>query len=196
MTHCNAEYLAIGTSAASALATWVLGLVAAVIAVQQLMNSMFRPQAQSICEASEPEDPRRIIVVRITNRGGAAGMVESIDMVHSDHLLKGRDRDVSVQEKYYPNWELDQPPLPFLLPEKSSAVIVLGPCDEKGFDKGRRAFVTYGNGKQVCVRLEHKKRINLEPARTAIPPGPLVNMGKKSPASTPKAGETGSNTEA
>ncbi|WP_371480694.1 hypothetical protein [Kitasatospora sp. NBC_00315] len=167
------SYLSIGTATTACIGTWLVGVVAGIIAIQQLRNASFLPCATAGWEigwqGEEEAKNRRMVVIHLTNHGGAAGMVERIVMTDPDHDVI--DATICV------GWEeAPQQPLPFILPGKSSAVIVLKPSESPQFVGNRRALVIYGNGKKKCLPMK-KVELSLSAEKTTIPPGALVNTG-------------------
>jgi len=118
------------------VATWAVGVIAAVIAWQQYRQSKFRPVVMAF------RDRDRRIVVQIINEGGGSGLVQDVNLLPPDHP-RG-------EVKFY-WWEVGEHPdkkqrlVPFVMPGGASAQLVLIPRPEMKFD-GIRVRVDYGNG--------------------------------------------------
>ena len=163
--------LAIGTSAAAALGTWVIGVIGGTIAYQQLRNNSFRPSAMSWREDGwrDPKKDRTVIVLRIYNRGGADGMIERIDVAGPGHEY--------IREIKFRDWEGDRSPFPFVLPGYASAILVLVPADGGQFSTGERVLLTFNLQKQICVAMK-VERHSYERVRNFLPPGSTQAAGK------------------
>lgn len=128
-----------------ATGTWVVGVVAGLIAYQQYRRDLFRPTVT----AFRDEDER--VVVRIINQGAGTGLVQEVNLLPPNHP-RGRVR-------YY-TWEVDGSPAPgqrlapFVLPGRASAQLVLRPEEDTPFD-GIRVRVDYGHGRDSgCIGIQ------------------------------------------
>lgn len=135
-----------------ALGTWAVGGVAGYIARRQLLNTSFRPTATAYWETEWPaahkDRNRRLILVQINNLGGAPGTVEGCSVTTSP------DHD-TFDEVDYVGWgEEPESPLPFTLPGKSAATIVMKPKSGQQFSAGRTILLQFGGHKSDrCVRI-------------------------------------------
>lgn len=130
------------------VATWVVGAVGAAIAWQQYRQSQFRP----VVMAFRDKEPR--IVVQIINKTNGAGVIQDVNLMPPDHPRK------SVIPYW---WEIDNQLdtgrrlVPFLLPGRASAQLVLRPGKDTNFD-GIRIRVDYGDGKDSgCIDIRPTK---------------------------------------
>lgn len=84
------------------------------------------------------------VAVRIVNLGGAAGMVDRVEIIN-DHDGPLMDLD------WGDDWRA-HPPVPFILPGKASAILVLKTATE--VRKQSRLVVVYGDGtSSSCLEL-------------------------------------------
>jgi hypothetical protein len=127
-----------------AVGTWLVGAVAGVIAYQQYRRDKFRP-----AETAFRDEDRRI-VVQIINEGAGIGLVSAVNLLPPDHPRQSL--------KFY-NWEIDgkkhetQRPIPFMLPGRATAQLVLIPRSDMSFD-GIRVRVDYGDGSDSgCLEI-------------------------------------------
>lgn len=126
------------------LATWVVGIVAAVIAGQQYRQSRFRPAVKAFRDAD------RRVVVQIINEANGSGLIQDVNLLPPDHPRQ-------PAKIYW--WEVDdhvdreQRLVPFVLPGQASAQLVLLALPEMNFD-GIRVRVDYGNGTDSgCIAI-------------------------------------------
>jgi hypothetical protein len=126
------------------LGTWVVGVVAAIIAYQQYRRDKFRPTAKAF------RDDDRRIVVRIINEGAGSGLVQDINLLPQGHPEEGT-------KTYY--WEIDEQEdkkrrlVPFALSGRATAQLVLKPLPSMSFD-GIRVRIDYGDGKDSgCIDI-------------------------------------------
>jgi hypothetical protein len=140
--------------------TWAVGILAAVIAWMQYRNGVFRPKATTYVEAPT----WRRIAVRITNRGGAAGMVERVELVTVDHEA------APLVDYEWEGWNPSEP-VPFVLPGKASAILVLSL--KKALAKDVRVRIRYGDGgSSGCLDLQTVPGTLKE--KTTLPPDSLA----------------------
>lgn len=125
------------------LATWAVGAVAAIIAWQQYRQGQFRPAAKAF------RDDRRV-VIQIINEAGGSGLVQDVNLLPPDH---------SKQSAEFYWWEVDGNEnhelrlVPFVLPGRASAQLVLIPRSNINFD-GIRVRVDYGDGRDSgCIDI-------------------------------------------
>ena len=145
-----------------ALATLLVGALAGAIAWLQYRNSVFRPDVEVAAEAEPDTNGRQNVAIRVVNRGGAPGSIERIQ------LLDGRHHRVAVAWKS--PWSDTNPPLPFLLPGKASAILVLQQPKMLGDDV--KVKIIYGDRKdRGCTDIHRARGVLLE--YTALPPGSL-----------------------
>ena len=127
-----------GTAAdwTAAAGIWVLGALAAWIAVAQYRHRQFRPSVW----AYRDTDGR--ILVRIVNQGSGSGFVDQVSLLPQDHERTGR------AERY--DWELAgaasiDRPLPFALAGGASAQLFLLPVTT-AHPRSLRVRVEFGAG--------------------------------------------------
>jgi hypothetical protein len=125
--------------------TWVVGVVAGIIAYQQYRRDKFRPT-----EAAFRDQDQRV-VVQIINMGAGIGLVSDVNLLAPGH--PGRP----VQ--FY-HWEIDGKKdetrrlTPFTLPGRSTAQLVLLPRPDMSFE-GIHVRVDYGDGSDSgCVEIQ------------------------------------------
>ena len=156
-----------------AAGVWAVGILAGAIAWMQYRNSVFRPEATAYIE----QDKRRRILVRITNQSSAAGTVEDVDLVTSYH------DDAPLVDYEWEGWTVDAP-VPFVLPGKTSAILILGTKQKLAADV--RVRILYGSNKSSgCINLRSVSGRLAE--NTVLPPGSLAlrNPPPASPPPTP-----------
>lgn len=124
-------------------------MLAGTIAWLQYRNGVFRPKAMTSIE----EPTRGRVAVRITNHGGAAGMVERIE------LLTSRHEQAPLVDHDWEGWG-SEAPLPFVLPGKASAVLVLKPKEVLPKDARIRVWSAMGNppGASILTSLWERWR--------------------------------------
>jgi hypothetical protein len=120
------------------LGTWSVGVLAAIIAAIQYRNSIFRPRTVSYIQS----DGLRI-ALRVINMGGAAGMVERVELVTDDD-------DAPLVDYGWDGWD-GCDPVPFILPGKASAILLL--ALNRPAEAELRMIVSYGNG--TGFRTDH-----------------------------------------
>jgi hypothetical protein len=128
-----------------AVGTWVVGAVAGIIAYQQYRRDKFRPTETAL------RDEDRRVVVQIVNEGAGTGVVSAVNLLPPDHPRQ-------ALKFYY--WEINgkkdekQRPIPFTLPGRETAQLVLLPRPDMSFD-GIRVRVDYGDGSDSgCLEIE------------------------------------------
>jgi hypothetical protein len=128
-----------------AIGTWVVGVVAGIIAYQQYRRDKFRPTAKAL------RDQDRRVIVQIVNEGAGVGVVADVNLFPPDHPRQ-------PLKFYY--WEVkgqkdeNQRLTPFTLPGRATAQLVLLPKPEMSFD-GVRVRVDYGDGSDSgCLEIE------------------------------------------
>ncbi|MFC6706488.1 hypothetical protein [Flexivirga alba] len=152
------------TSAAwvGAAGTWVVGGIAALIAIMQYLSSKFRPKVTAFREETSGR-----LVVQIDNRGSGAGVVQAVSLTTPAHLLRP-----DVQEVLY-QWEIagevsESRPVPFGLDGGASAQLFLriDPTDNSlmnPFDPAGNRYpldavrvrLDYGAGERSrCIAME------------------------------------------
>jgi hypothetical protein len=138
-----------------------VGVLAGAIAWVQYRNAIFRPTATSFIE----EPGRDRVAIRIINNGGAAGMVERIELVSSAH-----ERKPLTKYHWTEPWEA-YPPVPFVLPGKASAILVLH--TDRAIAADVRTRIMYGNGRlSKCMGFRGVKGKFRE--ATTLPPESLA----------------------
>jgi hypothetical protein len=165
-----------------ALGTLVIGLLGLVIAGLQYVGSIFWLRAEARIGPDGRGGPPTRIVVSLRNRGGAAGMIEHVVVVIAqDHKDRAR--------VLYPGWP-DRHPFPFMLPGRSSALLVIDL--EEQYGESFRVLIR-GNGADTCVRMS-PTHYSLSPNVTALPPDSLAIVRQPYAAQdgsdAPKAGTT------
>lgn len=139
------------------IGTWAVGALAATIAWRQYRNSIFKPAVRAYAESA-----RTRVAVRIVNLGGAPGMVERVQ-IRNDH-----DGPL-VPFSWDDDWQAD-PPVPFILPGKASAILVLRTVTK--LRSQSRLEVVYGDASSSgCLRFAEVGGQLAE--RTVLPPGSL-----------------------
>ncbi len=139
------------------IGTWAVGVLAAFIAWSQYRNGIFKPSAKAYVDPD-----RKTVAVRIVNLGGAAGMVDRVDIInhHNDPLM---DLD------WGDDWRA-HPPVPFILPGKASAILVLKTATD--VREKSRLEVVYGDGSSSgCLKLVKSDGTLAE--QTILPSGGL-----------------------
>jgi hypothetical protein len=149
-----------------AVGTWVVGVLALLIAILQYVGSIFRPSADARLGPVAIKHPATRIVVNLRNRGGSPGMVVRVWVVADpDHKI-----DVDVD---FPGWSRDRPPYPFMLAGRSTAVIIMDLKED--IKASARVLIEYDRGRQHCV-APHPVTSSLAPNRTQLPPDSLAIM--------------------
>jgi hypothetical protein len=121
------------------IGTWAVGVLAAFIAWSQYRNGIFKPDAKVYVAPDA-----RTVAVRIVNLGGAAGMVDRVDIIN-DH--DGPLMDIDWGD----DWRA-HPPVPFILPGKASAILVLKTATDVRTQS--RLEVVYGDASSSgCLEL-------------------------------------------
>jgi hypothetical protein len=127
-----------------AAGTWVVGVVAGVIAYQQYRRDKFRPTVAAF------RDQDRRIVVQIINMGAGIGLISDVNLLPPDHPRR--------PAKFY-QWEIDGKKdetrrlTPFTLLGRATAQLVLLPKPDMAFE-GIRVRVDYGDGSDSgCIEI-------------------------------------------
>jgi len=143
--------------------TWVIGLVGAVIAYLQYRNSIFIPEVQAYTARATQHLPgRRKVFVRVTNKGGASGMVDDVYVVDAWH------EPVQDSSFRWIGWE-ERTPVPFSLPGKSAAWLAIE--FKASLPANAGITVQFGAHGSRCGGLTE---VDIAPSmRTALPPGSL-----------------------
>jgi hypothetical protein len=126
----------------SAVATVFLGILGAGVTLWVAYQGRFRPHATAMLEAD-----RKALAVRITNRGGTAGVVDRIDAVPSGLCNSERFTPIPTM---IGGLQQGQDILPFILPEGGLASLILLPSDAGNFPSDIAVRVQFGDG-YVCV---------------------------------------------
>jgi hypothetical protein len=154
-----------------ALGTWVVGLLGLFIAGLQYVGSIFWLRAEARIGPVSAHGPlKKRIVVSLRNRGGATGMIEYVVVVIAqDHKVRA--------DVLYPEWR-DRLPFPFMLPGRSSALLVIDlDCD---FGEAFRVLIR-ANGAEKCVTM-FPTHYSLSHNYTALPPDSLAIVRHRSEA--------------
>lgn len=146
-----------------AFGTVLIGLAGVAIAWLQYRNSIFIPTAEAVtAKATEKLPGRKKVLVRVTNRGGAPGMVDAIYAVDAAH------EPLEQASFTWIGWN-DRPPVPFTLPGKSVAVVAIEFSRSLPDHAGIKVQVE--GHRSVCGGLTE---VDLAPTmRTALPPNSL-----------------------
>jgi hypothetical protein len=148
----------------TALGTWIIGFVGALIAALSYRNSIFIPYVVAVTAKPTEELPgRQLVVVRVINRGGADGMVEDLWCVDFEHS------PIPGQKMEWIGWS-ERPPVPFILPGRAAAVLVI--CFADALPANAGIQVQFGDGRARCGGLTEVPMAFS--SRTAIPPDSLA----------------------
>lgn len=141
--------------------TAVIGVAGFFLARIQVKNTQFKPDAIAIAQRGDIDGSIMKIAVRVSNDGGAPGMIRRIDVRHGP--------DFSLRRiSGYTGWGLDSP-LPFYLPGRASAEIVIEPPEGGApFRETDRIVLEYGLAKKVTVEVLAYSYIG---SVTILPPG-------------------------
>ena len=143
--------------------TWVIGLVGAVIAYLQYRNSIFIPEVQAYTARATADLPgRKKVFLRVTNKGGASGMVDGVYAVDAWH------KPLQNLSFTWTGWE-ERTPVPFSLPGKSAAWLAIE--FKASLPANAGITVQFGAHGSRCGGLTE---VDIAPSmRTALPPGSL-----------------------
>lgn len=141
--------------------TALIGVVGAIVSVIQVRNSRFKPGTLAVVEVDPDfEGNLKRIAIRISNKGGAAGMIRFIDIIDDAHD--------NVREVSYVGWDPNEP-VPFYLLGRASAEIVIEPGPEDVFTRNDRIKIGYGLNKEETVKVK-SKAITIS-GSCVLPPG-------------------------
>lgn len=150
------------TTAAIGIAGYFLARSQVKLARIQAENSQFSPKAIAIAQRAEVGHRRYVkIAVRVSNTGGAPGMIRRVDIRHGADFRRRRSCK-------YVGWGTENP-LPFYLPGRASAVIVLeADVERELFRDTDRIVLEYGLDEELTVSIHNYSHIG---SITILPPG-------------------------